>query len=105
MKIAIIGSSHYYDQMIEHKSLLELDGHEVELPTLDHHDVSNELDLMERNRAMIIWCDEVHLMWNQRSWGTWGDFCMAFALHKPVKRVFLETKTMGEVVRLYSEPY
>ena len=102
MNIAIVGSSHLAKKMSEHAVKLQEAGHTVYLPALDDSsNISNELELMEHNREIIEKSDEVHVFWNQRSPGTWGDWCMAFALRKPVKRIYIEEKTMAGVMELY----
>ena len=100
-KIAIIGSTQYYDEMKRHEIEMIDAGHEPQLPFLDGH-CKTALDIMLKNRALIQWADEVHLFWDCRSPGAWGDFCMAFALRKPVKAIFLETKSMRDVVEAYA---
>lgn len=101
MKIAIIGSTQYLDMMKEHQSDMVHVGHEAWLPFLDHH-CETALDIMEANLKLIRWADEVHLFWDCRSPGAWGDFCMAFALGKVVRAMFLEGKSMRNVVEAYS---
>jgi len=81
-------------------SQMESKGHKVRLPFFDE-DMADELELMERNRENIEWADEIHIFWDGRSPGCWGDFCMAFALRKPIKIVFLEEKTMAGIMRKY----
>ncbi|MCD6478122.1 MAG: hypothetical protein J7K87_03900 [Candidatus Aenigmarchaeota archaeon] len=102
MKIAIIGSSQYYEKMFAYAEMLKRKGHEVRLPVLDDGDF-DELHLMEQNRDSIEWAEEIHMFWDGRSQGTWGDFCMAFALRRPVKLVYLEQKSIRNIVVKYCE--
>jgi hypothetical protein len=71
-------------------------------PILDANDYT-PLEIMQANLANIKWADEIHLFWDCRSPGAWGDFCMAFALNKKVVPVYLEEKLMRDVVREYGE--
>lgn len=101
-KIAIIGSTKYYDQMTSYAIGLEHEGYCVRLPKFDFDDLS-ELEICEKNREMIEWADEVHIFWDRRSLGTIFDFGMAFALRKPIKIVYLEPKTFENLMRQYEE--
>jgi len=102
-KIVIIGSTQYQDKMVLHKEYWELDGCEVRMPTFDNHPGLNELEVSERNLAMIEWADEVHLIWDQRSVGTIFDFGMVFALRKRLKIIYLEPKTITGVMKKYEK--
>jgi hypothetical protein len=102
MKIAIIGSTQYKDKFIQHKTDMEAAGHEVRLPSLDEHDLS-PLGILQSNLDLIVWADEIHLIWDCRSVCTWGDFCMAFALEKPVIPVYLEEKLMKDIIIEYAK--
>ncbi len=105
MKIAIIGSTAYFDKMKEHRIKLMLTDKtgllEVRLPVLDQHHELDELGILTVNREMIELADEVHVLWDQRSLGTMFDFGMAFALRKPIKIVFLEPKTFTNALKQY----
>jgi len=87
--------------MNKHAAFLRKEGHEVFLPALDDLPLDDELAIHEYNRNLIERSDEVHMFWDGRSVGCWGDFCMAFALHKPVKLVFMERKSIQSIVRKY----
>ncbi len=102
MKIAIIGSTQYMDMMKSHQIEMIGEGHEPELPYLDGHS-EDVMFIMNYNLNLIKWADEVHLFWDCRSPGAWGDFCMAFALGKRVVPVFLEKKLMRDVVEEYGK--
>lgn len=102
MKITIIGSSQYKSKILDHKKILESQGHEVKIPAYDDHPELDSLGVCEYNRKLIEWADEIHIFWDQRSMGTIFDFGMAFALRKPVKVIYLETKTFANVMLKYS---
>lgn len=98
MKIAIMGSTQFRERMWDYAETHEL--HECRLPAFDDHKETS-LEIMQHNLDLIKWADEVHLFWDCRSPGAWGDWCMAFALGKPVKPVYLEPKSMADAVREY----
>ncbi len=100
MKIALIGSSQYVEKFQEVKERLESQGHEVRMPAFDHHNLT-ELQIMLYNRDLIEWSDEVHMIWDARSLGTWGDYCMAFALRKPVFIEYMEPKRIHNAMWQY----
>jgi len=102
--ICIIGSSQYKDRIMQHKEKLEKDGKKVLIPAFDSHPEFNELDIMKYNLSLIKQSDEVHLIWDCRSPGAWGDWCMAFALGIPIVPIYLEPKKMENAIKqLYME--
>ena len=101
MRVLIIGSTQYRSKMKDHAKKLEAEGHAVSMPAFDDHSDFNELELCRYNLRRVKEADEIHIMWDQRSFGTMFDFGMAFALGKPIKVVFLETKTFANVLRMY----
>jgi nucleoside 2-deoxyribosyltransferase len=101
MKIAIIGSTVYWEKMKRLQLKYNNKGIECRLPTFDDH-AGDELSICRRNRLMIEWADEIHVFWDQRSMGTVFDFGMAFALRKKVVVEYLEEKTIGNVMRKYA---
>ena len=103
MKIAIIGSTQYVEKFAELANHLRKQGHTVMLPALDAHPELDDLGVCEFNRDMIEQADEVRVIWDARSFGTWGDFMMAFALRKRVVIEYIEEKTMAGVMRKYSK--
>jgi len=103
MNIAIIGSTQYKNKFINHKSFLEDRGHTVRIPAFDDHKNLDELGVCKHNLAMIKWADAVHLIWDRRSSGTIFDFGMTFALGKPLKIVYLESKTFEGVMEKYAK--
>lgn len=101
--VAIIGSTQYQSKMVSHKVDLDLEGCEVRMPTFDSEPSLNELEVSERNLAMIEWADEVHLIWDQRSNGSIMDFGMVVALRKRLKIIYMEQKTIPGIMRRYEE--
>ena len=102
MKITIIGSTSYQERMQRHKSELESNGYTVSLPAFDNFDGMNELQVCGYNRSKIKWADEIHVIWDQRSIGTIFDLGMAFALQKPVRIIYLNTKTFPNFLSQYA---
>jgi nucleoside 2-deoxyribosyltransferase len=103
MKIVIIGSTQYLNKILKHKEKLETEGHEVLIPAFDDHVEFNELEICEYNRELIKQADRVDIIWDRRSMGTLFDFGQAFALEKPVKIIYLESKTLWGVMKRYEK--
>ena len=106
MKVAIIGSTTYKIKMIDHRAnLINLyqslkQPIEVKLPVLDENtDDLNELGICTKNREMIEWADEVHVLWDGRSQGTIFDLGMCLAFKKPVQLVYLNPLTLENLVK------
>ena len=102
MKIALIGSTQYQDKFTGVKERLESEGHIVRMPAFDA-DRDNILHVIEHNRDITEWCDEVHVIWDNRSSGTIFDFGMAFALRKKLVIEFIEPKTFQMLFEEYEE--
>lgn len=102
MKITIIGSTQYKDKFLAHKAEMEFMGHEVFIPAFDDHPELDDLGVCAFNRDAIGWADEVHVIWDQRSTGTIFDFGMAFMARKPLKIIYMETKTFKGVMEKYA---
>jgi len=102
MKIAIIGSSQYIDNMFAYSRFLRPKGYEVKLPSFDK-DYYDEFEIAKKNREIIEWADEVHIFWDNRSPGTILDFGMCFALRKKIKIVYLEQKTIAGIMKKYEK--
>lgn len=102
MKIAIIGSTGLTPQMYEHKAEMEKKGHEVMMPTFDSQ-AENEILLVGENKWNIQWADQVHILWDGRSPGTILDIGITIGLSKPLKVIYLEKKSMVEIVKQYAE--
>ena len=100
MTILIIGSTEYRSRMNDHAGKLEEQGHTVLIPEFDDGNLDS-LGIVTNNRELIRMADEIHMFWNGRSQGTWCDFCMAFALEKPIKLVYLEEKSFRKTVKEY----
>jgi hypothetical protein len=100
MKIAIIGSTGYQEMMREHAEKLYVVGDEVRTPAFDCSQL-NELGLIAYNRELIEWADEVHVFWDSRSIGTLMDASMCIALRKPIKIIYMNQKTLANVLRQY----
>jgi hypothetical protein len=94
MKVAIIGSTHFIEKMKEHKELLELWGYEVRLPVLDERPELDALGVTLENKENIKWADRVDILWDQRSTGTILDLGMTIMADKPIRIIYLESKTM-----------
>lgn len=105
MKITLIGTHAYRNKMAEYKSRLESEGHEVKIPAFDSHPEFNELQIFEYNLNVIVWADRVDIFWDQRSFGTVFDFGMTFALGKPIRVVYLESKTVKNGMKQYEEKH
>ena len=103
MKIAIIGTTGYIEKMKHYKYHMEHKGHEVRIPALDDKPELDEVGICDHNLANIKWADRIDIFWDKRSMGTIFDFGMAFALGKPIKRVFMEPKTFMNVMAQYEE--
>jgi hypothetical protein len=103
MKIAIIGSTGYQEMMDEHAADLLLGdepGIDVRLPAFDDLPL-NELGIMMHNRDLVEWADEVHVFWDSRSIGTLMDAAMCIALRKPIKIIYMNKKTLANVLLQY----
>lgn len=105
MKIVLIGSTGLLEKFEIQRAMLHSMGHEVSMPAFDNHPFFNELELCEYNRLLIEEADEVHVIWDGRSVGTVFDFGMAFALKKPVQIVYIESKTIAGIMRLYAKQF
>lgn len=100
MKIGIIGSTQYKDKFINHKAELEKEGHIVRIPAFD--DIKGgALDVCQYNLDMINWADRIDIIWDNRSVGFIFDMGMVFALKKPIKIVYVESKTFYGLIKEY----
>ena len=105
MRIAIIGSSQYYDRMADCANRLRNEGHYVTTPHLDidfHGLDAPELALMRANLENIKFADKVIVFWDGRSPGTWGDICMSFSLGKPIEIGYLEPLSCVDFLKQYA---
>lgn len=101
MKIYILGSTAYEERIKEYGKKLEEEGHEVAYPLFDSI-YANELELITENRARIEWADEVHVLWDGRSYGSIFDFGMVFALRKPMKVVYISSRDIRNAFKQYA---
>ena len=101
MKITIIGSTQYRDMFETHRRKLTEEGHEVRIPAFDDHPELDELGICFFNKEIILWCDEVHMIWDRRSVGAIFDFGMLFMAGKPLRIIYFEPKTFEGVMRKY----
>jgi len=103
MLIVVVGSTQYKQIIDGYAKKLRAEGYEVKLPAFDDHLELDELGICEYNRELIQQADEVHIVWDQRSFGTIFDFGMAFALYKKIRIAYLEPKTLAGVMRKYEK--
>lgn len=101
MTITIIASTQYEDKILNHAAKMQSEGHNVLIPAFDDHKDFDELDVCRYNQGLIEKADEVHILWDNRSVGVVFNFGMAFALKKPVKLIYLESKTFAGVMKKY----
>jgi hypothetical protein len=92
MKIFIIctvrnATQEYLDKLYAYVAKLEAEGHEVHLPPRDTNQDDEETGgfrICRDNEVAILWADEVHISYNEKSTGTHFDLGMAFALDKKI---------------------
>jgi hypothetical protein len=61
------------------------------------------LAVLTENRAKMEWADEVHLIYDGRSYGSLFDFGMCFALRKPLKIIYISPKNIVEGMKEYEK--
>ena len=105
MKVAIIGSTQYKERMEDLYFALLEKGIEAIMPCLDDRPELDELGIMTANLDAIKWADGVCLVWDCRSPGAWGDWCMAFALGKPVWAYYMEPKRLDNAIYQYERQH
>ena len=105
MKITIIGSTAYQQKIEEHAGYLKEKGNEVCIPMFDSEPNLNELGIFTHNRELIEKSDEVHVIWDCRSNGTIFDLGMCFALRKPIKIIYLSTKSVLGFAKQYADTF
>ena len=103
MNITIIGSTAYKERMIAYKWQLEKEFHTVRMPAFDDHMNLDEIGVCKYNLEAIKWADRVDIIWDARSTGFIFDFGMCFALDKPMKIIYLNTKTFQNLLVKYAE--
>lgn len=107
MKIAIIGSTSLKDTIVRQiKERLEAAGHTVRTPVFDEKadraSPTPEDDLMQRNREMMAWADEVVGCYNGRSVGLLVDAGTADTLGKPFYLAYLEELSFVNYLKQYA---
>lgn len=99
----LIGSTAYRDKMKKYSEEKAKEGDICLMPAFDDHPADvQELQICANNLMAMEHCDVVHIFWDGRSTGTIFDLGMAFALRKPVKLVYLNSKTMQNLFMQYS---
>jgi hypothetical protein len=102
MKVMIIGSAVYLNEIRDHRSKLVALGHDAKMAAYDDLDVK-EFGICTYNKECIRWADVVHVFWDSRSIGTQFDIGMAFALDKPIQVIKLNPKTLRNFVLQFNE--
>lgn len=102
MKIYILGSTAYQARMQEHAFKLMSQGHEPVVPVFDS-DKKGVLSVLTANRMAMEWADEVHLIYDGRSYGSIFDFGMCFAMRKPLKVIYISPKNIVEGMKEYEK--
>lgn len=102
MKILIIGSTSLLVRIQQHAAQLLTQGHEPITPVFDS-DKGSVLDILTINRARMEWADEVHLIYDGRSYGSIFDFGMCFAMRKPLKVIYISPKNIVGGMLAYEE--
>ena len=98
MKILIIGTTAYQMKMRVHALALADKGHICKLPAFDFFS-GTEIQMCTHNKELILWADEVHVLWDGRSTGTIFDLGMCFALNKKIKTIYLEKKNFVNLLK------
>jgi nucleoside 2-deoxyribosyltransferase len=83
--------------------MLEEEGHEVRIPAFDDYPNYSTLHILEHNRRLMEWADEVYYVWDARSPGVVFDFGMAFALRKPLRKWYVNDKTIEQGIEQYEK--
>ena len=102
MKIYILGSTVYQARMQEHAVKIMSQGHEPLMPVFDTQKAS-VLNILTCNRALMRIADEVHLIYDGRSYGSIFDFGMCFAMRKPLKIIYISPKNIVGGMREYEK--
>lgn len=76
----------YLKKLQDYVTKLELEGHTVHFPPRDtkQEDETGGYIICRTNMAGIIWADEVHISYNEKSTGTHFDLGMAFMSNKKI---------------------
>jgi len=91
-KIYIAHSLGYSERVLHYVKFLESLGHLVYFPMRDtKQEGTTPRDVLRQNLAGIIWADEVHVIWNGKSYGTIFDLGNTYALGKPIRIIHVRT--------------
>jgi len=77
----------YLKRLEDYVGKLNAQGHHVHFPPRDTNQKDEETGgyrICSDNRIGIIWADEVHISYNEKSTGTHFDLGMAFTLNKKI---------------------
>ena len=102
MRILIIGSTVLQARIQEHALKLMAQGHEPLTPVFDSHKGS-VLSILTKNRELMEMSDEVHLIYDGRSYGSIFDFGMCFAMRKPLRIIYISPKNIVGGMKEYAE--
>jgi len=84
LKIYIAHSLGLSDYVAEYVKRLEKEGNKVYFPHRDTSQNATPTIILLENWRGIKWCDEVHVIWNGKSFGTIFDLGNAYAIGKPI---------------------
>lgn len=104
MKIYILGSTAYQIQIHKYAGTLLSQGHEPIIPAFDSES-KTVLQTLTRNRELMEMSDEVHLIYDGRSYGSIFDFGMCFAMRKPLKIIYISPKNIVGGMKEYAEQW
>lgn len=93
MKIFIIHTLGLIKEVLDYADKLEAEGHEVFVPGRDTDQLLDGYGILECNFINgSLWCDEAHLIWDGKSYGSMFDMGTVYALRKPVKIISIRDK-------------
>lgn len=94
MKIFMIGSTAYQDKIHKYAEKQKREGNEVLIPVFDSWKDATVLEILTENRRLMEKADEIHMIYDGRSYGTIFDFGMCFALRKTLKIIYINKKNI-----------
>jgi len=101
MKVYIAHSLGLSDKVAHYVKFLESLGHMVYFPMRDTlQEGTNAPEVVRANMKAIMWADEVHVIWDGKSYGTIFDMGNAYALGKPL-RIIHVNKIKEKMNKLY----
>jgi len=89
-KVYIAHSLVLSDKVEHYVKFIESIGYTTYFPQRDTNQKGSILDILTANLQGIIWCDEVHVIWNGKSYGTIFDLGNAYALKKRIKVIHVD---------------